>query len=122
MKLEIPSENLITKQNILMVLYLLNKFNLKLKYLLVHLLLTPNSAFCSYTLLSAPGTMQITFLFSHLATFCALKIEHARGRLHVRKGEKDSFLFALLGFPSASCTCVTITTAKTARVPSYGMS
>ena len=69
MKLEICSEKLITKQNILMVLYLLNKFHLKLKYSLVHLLLTPNSAFCSYTLLSAPGTMQITFLFSHLATF-----------------------------------------------------
>lgn len=73
MKLEISSEKAATKQNILMVLCLLNKFHLKLKYFLVHQLVTPNSAFCFYTLLSAPGTIQITFLFSHLATFCALK-------------------------------------------------
>ena len=60
MKLQIPSEKLATKQNILMVLYLLNKFHLKLKYLLVHFFLTPNSAFCFYTLLSAPAAAAAT--------------------------------------------------------------
>ena len=59
----------------------------QLCFLLLH------SAFCSWDY-----THHI-FIFPSGHILCSE--EHARGRLHVRKGEKDSLPFALWGFPLA---------------------
>lgn len=113
-----PQKNQLLNQEHLYDPRHITQIELAIKTFLSHLLQPLNSAFCISSLLSAPGTLQTAYLFSHLAPRYALKIGLATGRLQ-KEGENPS---SFLGFPSATCACVSITTATTVIVLSYGRS
>lgn len=99
MKLEISSEKPATKQNILMVLGLLNKFHLKLKYFSCPLVsdsqlcfLLPHSAFCSWDYANH------IFIFPSWLHLCSEKSMLEEDCM-LGKEKKDPLPFALRTFP-----------------------